>query len=222
MWSHPVPRLLAFLLFSLSTLSAHAAPPAAIAAFSKDLATLDGRFEQQVFEVDGTLREQSGGRVALQAPRQFRWDYQEPFPQTIVADGDRVWVYDPDLEQVTVRQQAQEEQSNPLAALIDPGVLEQQFKVGDDGERDGLQWIGLTPRKLDDAAFAEAHLGFRDGALMQMEMRDTLGQKTVIRFFEWQRNTLIEAVRFRFVPPAGVDVVGDPGEDAEVFPVKQD
>lgn len=209
--------LLAFLLFAAPAwVLAHPA----LEAFSKDLRTLDGRFEQQVFDPDGNLQEQSQGRVALAAPRQFRWDYQEPFPQTIVADGDRVWVYDPDLEQVTVRQQSHEEQSSPLAALIDPGVLEQQFEVDDEGEVDGLQWISLMPRSSEGAAFAKARLGLRAGELLQMEMIDTLQQKTVIRFRDWVRNGALPQGHFRFVPPAGADVVGDMGENAEVYPLQ--
>lgn len=200
-------------------LSAAAAAHPAIDAFSRGLQTLDGRFEQSVFDANGELREQSQGTVALAAPRQFRWDYEDPYPQTIVADGDRVWVYDPELEQVSVQQQSLEEQSSPLAALIDPQVLEQQFRVSDAGSGDGLQWVKLVPRRAEGANFAEARLGLRDGGLVRMEMIDNLQQKTVIAFHDWQRNVPMAADRFRFVPPPGTDVVGDAGTDAEVFPL---
>src|SRR5690606_27744491 len=84
--------------------------------------------------------------VALSAPRMFRWEYEQPFPQLIVADGNDVWVYDPDLEQVTVRPQGREEQQSPLAVLIDPEQLERQFLVASAGSEGGLEWVELTPR----------------------------------------------------------------------------
>jgi outer membrane lipoprotein carrier protein len=213
------PRLFAFAFLLSAGTAALAAPPAVVEAFARDLRTLQGQFEQQAFDADGNLRERSQGQVALAAPRQFRWDYASPFPQTIIADGTRLWVYDPDLEQVTVRPQAHEEQSSPLAALIDPAELERQFEVADEGEQDGLHWIALTPRKQDDAGIAGARLGFAAGALVQMELSDALQQRSVIRFRDWQRNGAIPPAHFRFVPPPGVDVVGDQGEDAEVFAV---
>lgn len=212
-------RLIAFATLLGTATAVLAAPPPVVQAFAKDLKTLQGKFEQQAFDADGNLRERSVGQVALATPRQFRWDYESPFPQTIVADGTRLWVYDPDLEQVTVRPQAHEEQSSPLAALIDPGELERQFVVTDEGEREGLHWVRLEPRKADDAGIAGARLGFAADALMQMEIEDSLQQRSVIRFQDWQRNGALDAKRFRFVPPPGVDVVGEQGDDAEVFAV---
>ncbi|MDQ3268888.1 MAG: outer membrane lipoprotein chaperone LolA, partial [Pseudomonadota bacterium] len=89
-------------------------------AFTKGLKGLDGQFTQQVFDANGKLKETASGQLALSAPRLFRWEYVKPYPQLIVADGRKVWIYDEDLEQVTVRPQGVEEQSNPLAALINP------------------------------------------------------------------------------------------------------
>ncbi len=113
--------------------TANASSVEALNRFSKDLKGLEGAFEQTVFDDRGTQREQSQGRIALSLPRLFRWQYETPFPQLIVADGDHVWIFDPDLEQVTVRKQALEEQSSPLAVLIDPAELERQFKTKDIG-----------------------------------------------------------------------------------------
>jgi len=188
-------------------------------AFTRGLQSLQGRFEQRVFDANGQMNEQSQGQVALQAPRQFRWDYEAPFPQTIVADGDQIWIYDPDLEQVTVRKQSYEEQSSPLAVLIDPSEMDRQFDVADMGNAQGLDWVKLTP-KSKDAAFAEARLGFADGHLQRMVMQDNLGQRTEIRFSDWKRNPQLAAERFRFVPPPGVDVVGEVVQQAEVTPLR--
>jgi outer membrane lipoprotein carrier protein len=129
-------------------------------------------------------------------------------------------VYDPELEQVSVRPQAGEQQSSPLAALTDPEELERQFEVTDEGERDGLAWVRLKPRRAEDAQIVEARLGFDGQALREMWLLDSLQQRSVLRFSDWQRNGALDASLFRFVPPEGVDVVGDVGEEAaEVFAV---
>ena len=209
---------LASLVLVLAAPLAQAAPPA-MAAFTDGLKGLDGRFVQRVFDADGRLTEETDGRVALAAPRQFRWEYADPYPQLIVADGDHVWVYDPDLEQVQVRKQALEEQQSPLAALVDPGELERQFTVAEAPAADGLAWVVLTP-KSEEAQIASARLGFRGADLARMTMQDALGQRTEIVFEGWRRNPAFAADTFRFTPPAGVDVVGEMAETAEVTPIR--
>lgn len=178
-------------------------------AFSKGLKGLDGQFEQTLYDLDGRLKETSTGRVALSAPRLFRWEYVTPYEQLIVADGEKVWVFDPDLEQVTVRPQGPEEQNSPLAALVDPGRLERDFNVREGGEAGGLSWLLLTPRDTEQASFSSARLGFDGQALVRMEVVDTLGQRTAVTFRGWKRNPDFDTDTFRFVPPAGVDVVGE-------------
>ena len=179
-------------------------------SFTRGLKGLDGRFTQQVFDDNGRVRESSSGRVALSAPRLFRWEYEKPYPQLIVADGRTVWVYDPDLEQVSRRPQGSAEQDSPLAALIDPGRLDRDFLVEDGGESDGLQWLLLKPKQdADDAAFQSARLGLDASGLARMEIVDALGQRTGIRFSGWKRNPAFAADTFTYTPPAGVDVVGE-------------
>lgn len=191
-----------------------------IDGFSRDLRGLDGRFEQAVFDEKGIERERSQGRIALSLPRLFRWEYQQPFPQLIVADGDHVWIFDPDLEQVTVRKQALEEQSSPLAVLIDPAELERQFRSEPAGRSDGLDWVKLTPR-IDSGAFEECRLGFDGAELVRMVLIDGLGQRTEISFSGWTRNPQFAAGTFRFVPPPGADVVGETIDAAEVYPIQE-
>lgn len=175
--------------------------------FAKNLKGLDGQFSQKVYDPKGKLKETSSGRVAMSAPRLFRWEYVKPYPQLIVADGKTVWVYDPDLQQVTRRPQGVEEQNSPLSALIDPGKLDQQFKVTDAGSRDGLQWLTLTPRNEANASFQSARLGFGKQGLMQMQVIDVIGQRTQIAFSGWKRNPNFARTTFRYTPPKGVDVV---------------
>ena len=191
----------------------------AITRFSTDLRSLDGRFAQQVFDANGQPTDRSEGRISLKAPRQFRWEYQQPYPQLIVADGDHLWLYDPDLEQVTVRKQSLEEQGSPLAVLIDPTELERQFKVSEGAAANGLQWLELVPRKAEDAPFERARLGFDGKGLAVMEMHDGLGQRTEVRFGPWQRNPAFATGTFSFVPPPGTEVVGEQIRAAEVIPL---
>ena len=212
-------RTLALLLLSFASVGAHAAARDRLDAFSQDIQGLSANFSQRVFASDGELREGSSGTVQLQAPRQFRWEYLKPFPQLLVADGDHIWIYDPDMEQVTVRQQSLEEQNSPLAMLIDPAEMERQFVVKEGGSGQGLEWLELTPRKPDEAPFDRARLGFGAAGLVRMEMFDSLGQRTVMGFSAWKRNPAFAPDTFRFTAPEGVDVVGDVAPAAEVIPL---
>lgn len=179
-------------------------------AFTKDLKGLDGQFTQTVFDPAGKQRETSSGRVALSAPRLFRWEYAKPYPQLIVADGNTVWVYDPDLQQVTRRAQGSAEQDSPLTALIDPSKLERDYTVSEAGRRGGLQWLQLKPKQpAEQSGFSVAQLGFDAKGLRRMQVTDALGQRSDVAFSGWKRNPAFAATTFRFVPPKGVDVVGE-------------
>ena len=200
---------------------ANAGPREDFAHYTQGLKGLDGKFEQKVFDANGRLKEDSSGKVALSAPRLFRWEYQKPNPQLIVADGDHVWVYDPDLEQVTVKNQSSEEQQSPLTVLIDPTEMDRRYVLGDAGSSDGLKWISLAPKKKgDDAEFKVAMLGFNGDSLQRMKLTDNLGQRTEIAFSEWRRNPAFAKDQFKFTPPKGVDIVGEVGKSAEVHPLK--
>lgn len=178
-------------------------------AFTKGLKGLSGEFSQQVYDPQGKLKERSSGQVALSAPRLFRWEYVKPYPQLIVADGRKVWVHDPDLQQVTVRPQGVEEQNSPLAALIDPARLDAQFVVKELGSAEGLEWLSLAPKQEGDAGFRSARLGFDRNGLVKMHVVDALGQRTDIDFSGWKRNPAFPANTFRYTPPKGVDVIGE-------------
>ena len=188
---------------------AHAGARDDLKTFTNGLRGLDGQFSQQVFDARGKLKESSSGRVALSAPRLFRWEYTRPHPQLIVADGSKVWVYEPDLEQATVRNQGEEEQNSPLTALINPAQLDRQYDVSEEAApRDGMQWLSLSPKRETEASFQYAALGFGQGGLARMEVVDAVGQRTVISFTGWKKNPAFANGTFRFVPEKNVDVIG--------------
>lgn len=197
------------LLGTLATGSAFAGARDDLNAFTKGLKGLDGQFTQQVYDNRDKLKETSSGHVQLSVPRLFRWEYMKPYPQLIVADGKKVWIYDHDLEQVTVRPQGMEEQSSPLAALFEPSKLDGKFVVRETGVADGLDWLSLTPKNEDEASFRSARLGFSNAQLVKMEVRDAVGQRTEIRFGPWTRNPGFAVGTFEYTPPAGIDVIGE-------------
>lgn len=201
---------------------AHAGPREDFARYTQGLKGLDGRFEQKVFDRGGRMKEDSTGTVALSAPRQFRWQYVKPNPQLIVADGDHVWIYDPDLEQVTVKNQSSQEANSPLYILIDPTELDRRYILGDGGTHDGLKWLMLAPKgRSEDSDFKSAALGFDGNDLRAMQITDSLGQRTEIAFSGWRRNPSFAKGTFAFTPPKGVDVVGEVEPAAQVHPLKQ-
>lgn len=202
--------LLATLALLLAT-TAHAATGPArqrLDAFATNLHSLEGHFTQTLTDASGQGAKTSSGTLALEAPRQFRWDTLEPYKQTIVADGSRVWLYDPELEQVTVRVQSTEEAHSPLTVITDLKQLDRDFTVTERGERDGLTWLRLSS-KAKDPQFDYADLGFDAQGLKRMMFRDQLGAITDIRFSDWQRNVDLRPSTFNFTPPPGADVIGD-------------
>jgi len=149
--------------------------------FSADVLNLSASFEQQVFDDANNELDAASGTLVLARPNRFRWDYLEPEEQRIIADGDNIWIYDVELEQVSVRPQSFDEQQSPLAVLLDLGSLDQQFDSVDRGTADGSSWLRLTP-KSKEAEFAHVDLGFREDKLVRMVMVDIVGQRTEIVF----------------------------------------
>lgn len=177
-------------------------------AFAHGLHSLRGDFTQTVYDPHGNIVGSSRGMLALEAPRLFRWQVTDPYRQLIVADGKKVWVYEPDLQQVTVRDQGAEEAHSPLTVLTDLSQLDKEFKATDAGTRDGLEWLRLVSRSKDPQ-FEYAEIGFDAGGPRRMVFKDTIGNRTEIAFSGWQRNPALPADTFVFVPPKGADVVGD-------------
>lgn len=218
-------RLPQWMFTALLALSAPLFSSAALAdarmqldAFSAGLQSLAGSFEQSTRASAEAAPQSSKGKLAMKAPRLFRWDYQTPFEQRIVADGNNIWVYDIDLEQVSVRPQSFDESSSPLAILMDLSQLDIEFKVSEGGKRDGMDWLELRPRSAEPQ-FSKAELGFAGNQLRAMRVLDNLDGSTIYRFSDWQRNARLPPDEFVFTPPEDVDVVGQPQEGALVTPI---
>jgi len=205
----------ALLGFSSAAISAIGPAREALNQFSGKVKTLSGNFSQTIVDANGRTIDESSGLLKLQAPRQFRWDVQKPEPQLVIADGDNIWVYDIELEQVSVRPQSFDESNSPLAVLLDLAMLDQEFFVSESGNESGLQWLQLKSR-AKEPEFQSAKLGFDKSGLAQMQLTDNFGQRTIIRFSQWRKNTALLASEFKFTPPAGVDVVGQTAGKATV------
>lgn len=151
----------------------------------------------------------SSGSFAFQRPGRFRFDYQKPFAQTIVADGETLWLYDADLNQVTERKQAQALGSTPAALIAsapDLRALQADFTLADAPERDGLGWVKATP-KDKEGQLQSVQIGFKGDALAALEILDSFGQRSVLKFGQVEVNPALPAATFQFKPPAGADVV---------------
>ena len=177
--------------------------------FVNNVQTMSGRFEQQLVDADNIVVDKSSGTIEIQKPGRFRWTYVEPYEQILVADGLNVWSYDVDLEQVTVKAQAEVLASTPALLLGgSQDVLDDFDYIGSFSERDTV-WVRLRPKTTDNG-FTRVELGFNDGKLSRMIFSDNLGQTTLIALFDLSLNESIDAHRFSFSPPDNVDVVGQP------------
>jgi outer membrane lipoprotein carrier protein len=184
--------------------------PTSVQRYFQDLQTLRADFIQRVFDEQARIVQTSSGRMLMRKPNQFRWDYQTPAEQIIVADGERVWAYDVDLEQVTVRRLDQALGSTPLALLSGAEPIEESFTVGPAQRRDGLDWYELTPRE-PQPEFRALRVVFKSDLLVSLELEDHFGQRTRLDFQNLERNPDLDPALLRFTPPPGVDVVGDTG-----------
>ncbi|HEX7341058.1 MAG TPA: outer membrane lipoprotein chaperone LolA [Rhodanobacteraceae bacterium] len=191
---------------------------ARLQAFAKGLHSLSGHFRQTLVNANGQRVKTSEGIVALQAPREFRWQTTAPYKQLIVADGSQVWTYEPDLDQVTVRKQSRAQAHSPLTVITDISRLGKDFTTQELGMRNGLDWLRLTPRDPQDS-FVSAELGFDAGGLRAMRFQDKLHNTTQILFSAWQRNIPLPASTFNFTPPKGADVIGDTSSVPVIHPL---
>ena len=202
-------RPLRFMLFLLCvTTSAHASSVDSLRAFVRETHTMRAHFTQTVLDRDGRTVSQASGMMAFSRPGKFRWTYDKPYEQVIVGDGAKLWIFDQDLNQVTVRKLDQALGNSPAALLAGNNEIERFFALHDAGSRDGLEWLEATP-KAKDTMFAAVRMGFAGTTLKQMELKDGLGQTTIIRFDKLERNPKLAPSQFTFVPPKGADVIGE-------------
>ena len=175
--------------------------------FFTNVTTLEGRFFQEVFDEEGRSFQQSSGSVKLARPGRFRWEYETPYPQLILADGKDLWIYDEDLAQATVKPLEEALGTAPIMLLTHLRPLNEEFVIRDSSRRQGLDWVKLVP-KVKDTEFQQIELGLDKKTIRQMELHDQFGQKTVIRFEGVETNGPIPQSVFDFNVPPGVDVIG--------------
>ena len=170
--------------------------------------TAKARFAQVVLDRNKKMLQQSSGTMEFSRPGRFRWEYNKPYEQTIVGDGSRLWIYDKDLNQVTVRKLDRALGASPAALLAGSNEIEKSYALKAAGNDGGLDWLEAIPR-TQDTAFERIRLGLGKAGLEAMELRDQFGQTTVIKFSDLQRNVKIPPETFKFTPPKGADVISE-------------
>jgi len=176
--------------------------------FFDHLTGLKADFTQTVIDANSVTVQDATGTLQLLRPGRFRWDYHTPYEQLIVADGTRVSIYDPDLEQVTVKLMDETIGNMPALLLSNEQPLEDSFIITELGLKDKKEWLELIPR-VSDTSFEKIRLAFDENTLQSMELLDSFGQTTQLVFSHVQRNPEIDPDIFHFVPPPDVDVIGD-------------
>jgi len=204
---------LAAALLVMMTSLAHAAADASagqqkVESFLQGLQSLQAQFKQTLTDRNGLTVEEATGTLAIRRPDRFRWDYREPNEQVIVADGARIWLYDADLEQVTVRKLDDTLSATPAMLLSGQGNLQDNFSVTQSTQEGGIFWVRMQPKR-DDTDFKWVRLGFQDNSLRFMQLADKLGQTTNLEFSQLERNPALDPSRFTFTVPPGADVIGD-------------
>jgi len=176
--------------------------------FVQHVETFQAAFEQTVIDPEGQVMEQAQGLFVLSRPGKFRWDYETPYPQKIVADGKNIWFYDVDLEQVTVKSQQEALAETPATLLSGELVPEDKYNINNLPSDDGLLWVELTPKQTE-SNFQAVTLAFDGDVLQQMIMRDSFDQRTRLTFTQVIENPKFKQDMFKFTPPTGIDVVGE-------------
>jgi len=189
--------------------SVDAAGEALVNHFIRDVITLQGRFEQSLIDAEGNVVEVMSGTLEIERPTRFRWSYDEPYEQWLIADGLNVWSYDLDLQQVTVKPQRKALANTPALLLGGAEDALAQFDFGGTTVEEFTTWVRLDP-KDQNSSFNRIELGFIDGELRRMVFFDNLQQTTLVALSDVTINEPINAERFEFSPPEGVDVVGVP------------
>lgn len=196
-------RLMALFMLAIS----HAAVAGGVEqlkSFLKGLEVFQADFTQTI--VQGAKKERSSGLLTLQRPGKFRWDYEKPYPHLVLADATYVWIYDPDLEQVTRRTQAPALEGTPAQLLTNDVPIEKNFTLTDKGDKDGMTWVELVP-KDKESQYVQFNLGFKREEVRLMQIVDKFNQVTDIEFSDIKRNPPLEDDFFVFEPPEGVDVI---------------
>ncbi len=197
--------LLLLLLLFATGVSANNTPEQQLQHFLQSTQRMQADFKQVSFDAQGNPAQTSHGQFYLSRPGQFRWNYQQPFIQEIVSDGQKVWFYDADLEQVTIKPVNDSLGSTPALLLSGNINLQESFTLSKQGMDEELEWIKLTP-KNEESGFNYILIGLENGLLAGMELSDNFGQLTRVYFTGLQLNPELSASLFQFILPEGVDV----------------
>lgn len=207
----PVPallKLLAACAFALP-MFAQASALEQFKSFVSSTKAAKGEFSQRLVKADTStsakISNASTGTFQFARPGKFIWIYQKPYEQLLQADGEKLYIYDKDLNQVTVRKLGNALGSSPAAILFGSNDLEKNFTLKESGKKDGMEWLDATP-KAKDSTFEHIGIGLRDGVPAAMELRDSFGQVSVLTFKNFERNPAMAGDQFKFVIPKGADV----------------
>lgn len=201
-------RLLSCVLLILFFSSANAAGVDRLKAFYETTLSMRANFHQVVFDAQGKKLQEVTGRMELKRPGKFKWDYQSPYTQEIVGDGTRVWLYDPELNQVTVRAMGKAIGSSPAALLAGNKDIDKSFEFSNGNNADGMEWALAIPKEKE-SGFEKIELGFSKDQLKKLKLVDAFGHTTLIEFNGFERNPKLEDQSFYFKPPSGADIVGE-------------
>jgi outer membrane lipoprotein carrier protein len=196
------------LFLCLAASSANAATIERLRAFVRDTQTARANFTQVVTDRNGRTKSEASGEFAIWRPGKFRWSVAKPYQQLLVGDGERVWIYDPDLNQVVKRRADQALGTTPAALLAGKEEVEHAFDWQDLPAADGLDWLSAKP-KDKESSFTEIRLGFDGSALAALDIYDNFGQRTRVKLAKLERNPKLSPDLFRFTPPKGADVIGE-------------
>jgi outer membrane lipoprotein carrier protein len=177
-------------------------------AFVDNTKSARASFTQVVVGKSSRKPQQASGTMVFSRPAKFRWTYEKPYQQLIVGDGEKLWVYDKDLNQVSVKTLGKALGSSPAALLAGDNAIEKTFNLFDGETRDGIDWVEAQA-KAPDSTFERLRIGFSGDALRVMEIVDNFGQTTTLTFGTIERNPALPASLFHFAPPKGADVVGE-------------
>ncbi|WMJ07872.1 outer membrane lipoprotein chaperone LolA [Nitrosomonas sp. sh817] len=201
--------VLLLLLGCLLPVFAEATAIESLKTFIRETRTVRADFSQTLYDQSARAIQESKGTMQFERPEKFRWVYEKPYEQMIVGDGTQVWFYDPDLNQVTIRQFNIAIGSSPAALLAGSSTIEENFELVELGVQNDLEWLEATP-KSKESAFEFIQMAFsRDGELKIMALRDNFGQTTLLSFSGWNKNPTLSADLFKFAPPDNADVISE-------------
>lgn len=202
-------RFILILLFFLFSQLTHASAIDSLRSFVQQAHTFKAVFSQTLLDKNLQVMQEASGTMMFERPGKFRWVYEKPYQQLIVGDGSRVWFYDQDLNQVTVRQLDLAIGSSPAALLAGSSTIERDFELTDIDVQDDMEWLEATPR-AKESTFELIRMGFsKAGELREMVLRDNFGQFTLLVFTDLDANPDLSPDLFQFTPPEGADVISD-------------